>query len=79
MKGKVIAERKQLGIAVVGSGRIGTMRARRALEHPAVNFVAVSDLNGANAQKLAASVGAHFHSASNRTFICPIIRSTWCF
>lgn len=64
-----MAERKRLGIAVVGSGRIGTMRARQALEHPAVDFVAVSDLNGANAQKLAASIGAHFHSPSNREII----------
>ncbi len=62
-------ERKQLGIAVVGSGRIGSMRARQAMEHPAVNFVAVSDLDGGNARKLADKVGAQVHSASNREVI----------
>jgi predicted dehydrogenase len=34
---------KELGIAVVGSGRIGTLRARLAAKHPAVRFVAVAD------------------------------------
>lgn len=34
---------KDLGIAVVGSGRIGTLRARLAARHPAVRFLAVSD------------------------------------
>ncbi len=60
-----MAQRRQLGIAVVGSGRIGSLRARQAMEHPAVNFVAVSDLDGGNAQKLSGKVGAQFHSASN--------------
>jgi len=29
-------QRKRLGIAVVGSGRIGTMRARATIAHPSV-------------------------------------------
>ena len=64
-----MAQRRQLGIAVVGSGRIGSLRARQAMEHPAVNFVAVSDLDGGNAQKLSGKVGAQFHSASNLEII----------
>jgi len=36
-------EHKELGIAVVGSGRIGTLRTRLAATHPAVRFLAVSD------------------------------------
>ena len=32
---------KDLGIAVIGSGRIGTLRARLAAKHPAVRFVAL--------------------------------------
>ncbi len=60
---------KQLGIAVIGSGRIGTMRARQSLEHPAVNFVAVSDLVATSASKLAQNVGAHYHSADNHEII----------
>ncbi len=38
-------KRNTLGIAVIGAGRIGAMRARLAAQHPAVNFIAVSDLN----------------------------------
>ena len=64
-----MTQRKQLGIAVIGSGRIGSMRARQALEHPAVNFVAVSDLDGGNARTLAEKVGAHVHSANNLEII----------
>jgi predicted dehydrogenase len=60
---------RQLGIAVVGSGRIGTLRARLAAKHPAVRFVAVSDRDPAHAQKLAALSGAHFHSADNDAVI----------
>ncbi|OGA50866.1 MAG: hypothetical protein A3F74_00935 [Betaproteobacteria bacterium RIFCSPLOWO2_12_FULL_62_58] len=61
--------KQQLGIAVVGSGRIGTLRARFAAEHPAVNFLAVSDLDEGNASKLAKQVGAQFFSAHNREII----------
>jgi predicted dehydrogenase len=56
---------KQLGIAVVGSGRIGTLRARLAAKHPAVRFLAVSDKEPAHAKKLAELAAADFHSADN--------------
>jgi predicted dehydrogenase len=56
---------KELGIAVIGSGRIGTLRARLAAKHPAVRFVAVSDKDPANAKKLADLAGAQFHSTDN--------------
>lgn len=62
-------ERKQIGLAVVGSGRIGTLRARLAAEHPAVRFLAVSDLDSGNAKKLAQLAGAQVCSADNREII----------
>src|SRR5512132_3528150 len=62
-------ERKQIGLAVVGSGRIGTLRAKLASTHPAVNFIAVSDTNLGAAQKLAKEVGAQFASANNDEII----------
>ena len=31
-------DRKELGVAVVGSGRIGTLRATMAAAHPAVRY-----------------------------------------
>ena len=67
--GRNSIERKQLGIAVVGSGRIGTLRARLAADHPAVRFIAVSDLDEGAAKKLAQLVGAQVCSANNRAII----------
>jgi predicted dehydrogenase len=60
---------KDLGIAVVGSGRIGTLRARLAAKHPAVRFLAVSDRDPAQAKKLAELAGADFFSADNDAVI----------
>ncbi|MBM3357749.1 MAG: Gfo/Idh/MocA family oxidoreductase [Betaproteobacteria bacterium] len=58
-------ERKGLGIAVVGAGRIGTLRARLAARHPAVGFLAVSDLDPRRARALAEVAGADLHSGDN--------------
>ncbi len=60
---------KDLGIAVIGSGRIGSLRARLAARHPAVGFLAVSDKDPARAKALAAQAGADFHSADNDAVI----------
>ena len=57
--------RRQLGIAVIGSGRIGTLRAIMAAGHPAVRFLAVTERDPARAQKLAERTGAQFHSSDN--------------
>src|SRR6202165_4712148 len=54
-----------LGIAVVGSGRIGTLRARLAAKHPSVGFLAISDQDPARPRALAGQTGADFHSGSN--------------
>jgi predicted dehydrogenase len=61
--------RKQVGIAVIGSGRIGTLRARLAAKHPAVNFLAVSDANPDNARKLADITSADAHGVDNDDII----------
>lgn len=62
-------ERKALGIGIVGSGRIGTLRARLAAGHPAVRFLAVSDRDAGKAADLARKVGAQFHSGDNAQVI----------
>lgn len=69
MTGRCIIERKQLGIGIVGSGRIGTLRARLAVGHPAVHYIAVSDRDPAKAKDLAQKVGAQFHGGDNREVI----------
>jgi predicted dehydrogenase len=60
---------KELGIAVVGSGRIGTLRARLAAKHPAVRFLAVSDKEVEQAKALADLTGADFYSTDNNEVI----------
>lgn len=56
---------KELGVAVIGSGRIGTLRASMAANHPAVRFLAVSDLDPDRARTLADKVKADFSSGDN--------------
>ena len=60
---------RPLGIAVVGAGRIGTLRARLAGKHPAVGFLAISDRDPQRAQALATAAGAQFHSTDNDAVI----------
>ena len=56
---------KVLGIAVVGAGKIGELRAHMAMCHPGVRFLAVSDTDAARANYVAAKVGAQIHSRNN--------------
>jgi predicted dehydrogenase len=56
---------KELGVAIVGAGRIGTLRASLVAAHPAVSFLAVSDLDPSRARALADKVGASFSSGDN--------------
>ncbi|MEX2451892.1 MAG: Gfo/Idh/MocA family oxidoreductase [Rhodospirillales bacterium] len=60
---------KELGIAVVGSGRIGTLRANMARRHPSVGFLAVSDIDKNKAEILKQRVGADLASADNYEII----------
>jgi predicted dehydrogenase len=55
--------RRELGLAIVGCGRIGTLRARLAAGHPAVRSIAVADRDPLKARDLARALGAAFHSA----------------
>ena len=62
--GKIMRQ-QDLGIAIVGSGRIGELRGHLAMTHPAVRFVACSDLDAGRARDVAEKIGAHFHSGNN--------------
>ncbi len=61
--------RKDLGIAVVGSGRIGSIRARQALRHPCVSFLGVSDIDSESARALSDATGAQLHTGDNAALI----------
>ena len=54
-----------IGIGVVGAGRIGTLRARLAAKHPSVSFLAISDRDPARARALGGAAGADLHTGSN--------------
>lgn len=56
---------EELGVAIIGCGRIGTRRATLAMAHPAVRFLAVADIDPSQACTLAKKVGANFYSADN--------------
>src|SRR5215813_10613798 len=60
---------REIGLGIVGSGRIGSLRARLATGHPAVSHIAVSDLEPANAEKLAKTVGGRSHGSDNLAVI----------
>jgi len=62
-------QRDSIGLGIIGSGRIGTLRARLASEHPAVKFIATSDLKPENAKALADKVGARVYSGNNLEII----------
>ncbi|SFT47811.1 Gfo/Idh/MocA family oxidoreductase [Mesorhizobium sp. YR577] len=54
-----------LGIAIVGSGRMGLLRAGMAAAHPAVTYVAVSDIDADRAELVGRQVSADRISGSN--------------
>ncbi|MDP2396978.1 MAG: Gfo/Idh/MocA family oxidoreductase [Burkholderiales bacterium] len=58
-----------MGLAVIGSGRIGGLRAQLAAGHPAVRFIATADQDAKKAEALAKKVGAAVHSADNDAII----------
>src|SRR6201991_2185364 len=60
---------RNIGLGIIGSGRIGTLRARLATGHSAVGSISVSDLDPANAAKLASLVGSRSHGADNLAVI----------
>src|SRR5688572_21519747 len=62
-------QRNQIGLAIIGSGRIGTLRARLASQHPAVNFIATADLEPDHAKTLADKVGAKVFFGNNLEII----------
>ena len=40
-------QRTELGVAIIGAGRIGALRAQLAAGHPAVRFLALADIDAA--------------------------------
>jgi predicted dehydrogenase len=60
---------KDIGLAVIGSGRIGSLRAILASGHSAVKYLGVSDLKIENAKKLAGRCNADKYTNDNHALI----------
>ncbi|GAB4065266.1 Gfo/Idh/MocA family oxidoreductase [Ancylobacter sonchi] len=61
--------RNQLGVAIVGAGRMGALRAGMAVAHPAVDYVAVSDIKEERARTVCGGTGADRASTDNYDII----------
>ncbi len=53
-----------IGLAVVGCGTVGRIRAMLAREHPAVGWIGLCDVDEEVARRLAEDVGAAFHTTN---------------
>jgi predicted dehydrogenase len=62
-------KQSNIGIGVIGAGRIGTLRARLAAKHPAVGYLAIADKDPSRAKTLADTAGANRSSGSNDEII----------
>lgn len=62
-------DRKELGVGVVGCGRMGRHRARVASAHAGVRYLALSDSSIEQARKLGEETGAHSVGSDNSAVI----------
>lgn len=69
MGNQVLKKSGPIGLAVIGAGRIGTLRARLASKHPSVQFLAISDIDEIKAQALAQTCEADIYSTDNDEII----------
>jgi predicted dehydrogenase len=58
-----------LGVAVIGAGRIGTLRARLCAKHPCVGFLAIADTDIDKARGLAETTSASTFGSDNDALI----------
>jgi myo-inositol 2-dehydrogenase/D-chiro-inositol 1-dehydrogenase len=75
---------KQLGLAVVGCGRVGRMRSRIAKDFPGIGWIGLTDMNEELGQKLKADIGADYFTTDYHELIARpevdaviIATSTW--
>jgi predicted dehydrogenase len=65
-----MAERKtEIGVGLIGAGRMGSIRAHLASQNPAVNFLAIADADGSKASALADKTEASLHTDDNLAVI----------
>ena len=64
-----MSEKKQIGLAVIGCGVVGRIRATIAQEYPGIGWIGLSDKNEKLGQKLKEDLGADFFSNDYKELI----------
>ena len=62
-------DRKEIGLAVIGSGTIGRIRAVFARDYPGVGWLGVCDINESLAKKLAEDTQADFYTTDYKELL----------
>lgn len=69
LKEQSVVAHRQIGVAIIGAGRIGALRGHLAAAHPAVRFLAVTDVDAGRARTLGERLGAQLVTQDNREAI----------
>ncbi len=79
-----MADKKELGLAVIGCGVVGRMRAALAKDYPGIGWIGLSDMNEAVGQKLTDDIGADYFTTDFQELIARpevdaviVATSTW--
>jgi myo-inositol 2-dehydrogenase / D-chiro-inositol 1-dehydrogenase len=62
-------EPKKIGLAIVGMGRVGLLRAAVAAHHAAVGWVGIAEKNPERRREVAAAIGADFLAGDHRELL----------
>lgn len=65
----MVIQKKEVGVGLIGAGKIGSLRAHLAATSPVVNFFAISDIDPERARAVAQQNEAAFHTSDNREVI----------
>ncbi|MBI4242138.1 MAG: Gfo/Idh/MocA family oxidoreductase, partial [Candidatus Rokubacteria bacterium] len=60
---------KQIGLAIVGAGRIGLIRGEIAAKHPNVGWIGVAEIRADRAKEVAERIGADFVTTDYRELL----------
>ena len=60
---------KQIGLAIVGAGRVGLFRAEVAARHGAVGWIGIAEKNPERAKEVAGRLGADFVTGDHRELL----------
>ena len=62
-------EPKKVGLAIIGTGRVGLLRGEVAARHAAVEWIGIAEKNPERAREVAAKIGADFVTGDHRELL----------